>query len=133
MSLAIAMTILRMFSACCSSAVVKASLRQLGDAVDQQRYFVAELLAHHVDGHAGVLDHVVQQSGHQRGSVEPEVSADAGRADRVVDVGLTARPELRRVLGRRHLKGTGEQVAVERGVVLSDLLEELRKRLRDLF
>ena len=32
--------------------------------------------------HLGVLDHVVQKRGGQRGAVEPEVGADVGGADR---------------------------------------------------
>ncbi len=104
-------------------------LRQLGDAVDQEGDFVAELLADLLDGQLGVLDHVVQQGRGQGGAVEAKIGADVGGADRMVDVGLAARPQLVLMLGGRHVEGADDQIAVESRIVFLDLCQEPLEQL----
>ena len=105
MSLAMAMIILRMFSACSSSTVrkdicdslVTPSTSRATSSPNCSRTASMDML--------GVLDHVVQQGGGEGGAVEPQVGADVGGADRMVDVGLAAGPQLVLVLRGRHVEG----------------------------
>ena len=87
-SRAIASSILRKFSACASSARLELDLVELGDAVDQLGHRLAEGVGDLVLGDGGVLDHVVQQRGHQRLAVEVPVGEDLGDRERVRDVRL---------------------------------------------
>jgi hypothetical protein len=61
-----ASTSLRKFSACLVRSDCSSSARQLGDAVDQPRDFLAEALLDLGQRDAGVLDRVVQQGGRDR-------------------------------------------------------------------
>jgi hypothetical protein len=63
-------------------------LGQLGDAIDAARHFLAELLAHLLDGDAGILHHVVQQAGLHGDHVHAHFGQDAGHADGVRHVRL---------------------------------------------
>ncbi len=69
-------------------AAGKSDLRNLGHAVDQPGDFAAEQLLHLVERGAGVLDHVVQQAGDDRGQVELELRDDQRDVERMNDVGL---------------------------------------------
>ena len=79
---------------------------QLGDPVHQQRHLVAEAHAHVVELGVGVLDHVVQECGGDRGRVELQLGADVGDRQRVVDERLAA---------LAHLPGVVVAGIVERG------------------
>jgi hypothetical protein len=104
-------------------------LRQLGDAIDEQRHLVAELLADLLDRDLSVLHHVVQQRGGQSGAVELEFRADIGRAHRVADVGLPAGPHLVLMLRGGHPEGGHDQVAVEHRAVLLHLGQQPLEQL----
>ena len=58
-------------------------LGQLGDAVHAARHFLAELLAHLLDGDAGILHHVVQQAGLHGDQVHAHLRQDVGHHDGV--------------------------------------------------
>ncbi len=107
-------------------------LRQLGDPVDQEGHLVAELLADLLDGQLGVLHHVVQQSRGESGAVQTKIGADVGGADRMVDVRLSAGPQLVLVLRGGHVERADDQIAVEPRIVLLHLgqkpLEQLLGR-----
>ena len=60
---------------------------ELGDPVDEDRDLRAELRLHLADRQAGVLHRVVQQRGHQRGGVHPDVREQDRHRERVGDVG----------------------------------------------
>jgi len=57
-------------------------LLQFGDAVYQVAHLLAELLAHLIKGHLGVLDGVVQEGGGQRGGLGAEFGQDQGDGKR---------------------------------------------------
>ena len=84
MSSAIASSILRMFSACCSWCAAAAERRKLGDAVDERSNTRAEALLDVAQLVLGVLGNVVQQRGLDRLGVQPEV-LDRAAAQRPVD------------------------------------------------
>ena len=67
---------------------VEIELAQLGDAIHAARHFFAELLAHLVDGDAGVFHHVVQQAGLHGDDIHAHVRQDVGHHERVDHVGL---------------------------------------------
>ena len=64
-------------------------LGQLGDAVHAACHFLAELLAHLLDGDAGIFHHVVQQAGLHGDQVHPHLRQNAGHADGVRHVRLS--------------------------------------------
>ena len=99
--------------------------RQLRDALDERRDLVAELGAHLVDADLGVLDDVVEERGRDRLVVEPQLRADLGRAERVVDEGLARAALLARMRARREIEGPRDQVAVDVVVVGRDLGDQL--------
>ena len=72
----------------------KLQLVELRDAVDQFGHGAAEALGQLVLRYAGILQHVVQQRGLNRGAVEAPVGQDLGYRQRVRDVGRAAAPEL---------------------------------------
>ena len=97
-------------------------LRQLGDTVDEQRDLVAELLAHRPRWTCSVSSTTsCSRAAAMVALVEPQVGADVGRADGMVDVGLAAGAQLVLVLRDGHVEGADDQVAVEAGIVLLDL------------
>ena len=65
-------------------------LRQLGDAVDEQRDLGAELGADLVDGDGGVLGHVVHERGGDALAVHAEFDEDLRDRKRVADIRLAA-------------------------------------------
>ena len=67
---------------------------ELGDPVDEDRDLGAELRLHLADGQAGVLHRVVQQRGHQRGGVHPDVREQDRHRERVGDVGRAGLADL---------------------------------------
>ena len=83
--------------------VAELDLVQLGDAVDEVRHLVAELLAQPVQRVVGVLHRVVQQRRHQRGGVHAQLGEDRRDGQRVRDVGIAGLALLARVLRVGHL------------------------------
>ena len=61
---------------------------QLGDAVDEARDLRPEESLQFLQRRIGVLDHVVQQSGHDGIGVELEVGEDPGDLDRMGEIGV---------------------------------------------
>ena len=73
----------------------------------------------------GVLDHVVQQAGGDRGGVEPVAGQDVGNGERVGEVGIAVVAPLCAVrLHRQHVGGV-DQAGVGLGVVGVDFLGQL--------
>ena len=66
-------------------AALELDAGQLRDALDELGDLVAELVAHLLDRDVGVLDDVVQERGGDRLVVEPQLGADLGGTERVVD------------------------------------------------
>ena len=84
MSRAIAMIILRKFSACCSSRLREVDLADLGDAVDERRRSRSPKIGSICgERRERVLDGVVQQAGRDARHVEPQVGDDARDLERV--------------------------------------------------
>ena len=106
-------------------AALEVDSRQLGDAFDEPRHLVAELVAHLLDGRVGVLDDVVKDPGGDRGVVAPELGEDQRDPERVEDEVLPA-PALLVLVG---LRGEAirplEQVPIDIGVVGRHLGHEL--------
>ncbi len=98
---------------------------ELGDAVDEARDLLAELLADLVQARARVLDRVVQQRGAQRRGVEPHAGADLRHADRMGDEVLAGLAPLVGVVLAREHERLQDLAAVDRlgdlvGVLLDD-------------
>ena len=102
-------------------AALELDPRQLGDALDELRDLVAELVAHLLDVGVGVLDDVVQERSGDRLLVEPELGADLGGAPRVVDEVLARAPLLALVPGRGEVERAAQKIPVDRLVVGSDV------------
>ena len=106
---------------------VEADAVQLGDAVDDCSHVVAELGRHLLEGDAGVLHGIVQQSSRQRDVVEAQLREDLGDGHRVLDVGVTRAPKLPLVGGPSDLVGAGDQRRVCPRVVRPECGEERRQ------
>ena len=78
-------------------------LAQFGDAIYQGCNLVTELLTYLVKAELGVFHHVVQQPGHDRLAIEPQVCQALCHRQRMLDVGLArgARLPLVRTRGKR--------------------------------
>jgi len=63
-------------------------LGELGDAIHAARHLFAEFLANLLDGDAGILDHVVQQTGLDGDRIHAHVGEDESDGGRVDHVGL---------------------------------------------
>ena len=93
-SSAMATSILRMFSAWCSSALRTWILPSLVTPSTSFATWSPNSVAHLFAGDLGVLDGVVEQRGHQRFRVEAEVGEDARHRERMLDVRLAGEPGL---------------------------------------
>jgi len=92
-------------------------LVELGDAVDEVRDLLAELLPDARQRVAGVLDRVVQERRRKRGRQHPQLREDGGDGDRVGDVGVTAAADLPGVGLLRDLVGLQDDADVRLRVV----------------
>ena len=117
-SSAMATSILRMFSAWCSSGAPHVDLAELGDPVDELRDLVTELLAHLVPRDLGVLDGVVQERGHERFRVQAEIGEDARHRQGMLDVRLAGEPRLAGVRAIGDIEGTPYRGPILRREVL---------------
>jgi len=98
-------------------AALELDPRQLRDALDEVGDLVPELRANLLGADLRVLDNVVQQRRRDRLLVEPELRADLGRSERVVDERLARSPLLARVRVRGEPERAREQIAVDIVVV----------------
>ncbi len=89
--------------------LLAAEVADLGDAVDQVRHGRPEARLHLAQRRIGVLDHVVQQAGHDGGGVHAHLRQDDGRGQRMDDVGLA------RFAAHPLVGGGGEVVGVDDG------------------
>ena len=71
---------------------VKLHVGQFADPIDQFRHLLAELGTNVFLVDARVLDHIVQQRGHQALRVHTHASENAGHRQRMSDVGLSTAP-----------------------------------------
>src|SRR5581483_853332 len=102
---------------------------QLGDAVDELRDLVAELVADRLQVRLGVLDDVVEERGGDRRLVQPQLREDLRDSERVVDE-LLPRPALLALVRlRREGERACDQVAIEIGLVALDRLDQLIDQL----
>ena len=113
-------------------AALEGDLGELGDAVDQLRDLVAEVVADLVEAGAGVLDRVVEECRAKCRRVEAEARADPRHAERVGDEVLAGLPLLARVALAGEGEGALDLLAVDRlrGVrgVLLDHREEVAEQ-----
>ena len=77
-----------------------------------------------VEGRGRVLDGVVEQAGHDAGSVETHVGDDGGDAHRVHEVGLPRAAKLPGVHLLRERVGLGDQGGVRVGIIRLNLGDE---------
>ena len=106
-------------------AALEADAGQLRDALDELGDLVAELVAHLLDRDLGVLDDVVHERGRDRLVVEPQLGADLGGAERVVDEVLARAALLALVRLGGEGERAGQQLPVDFRVVGRDLGEQL--------
>jgi hypothetical protein len=106
-------------------AALELDPRQLGDALDELRDLVAELVANLLDVRACVLDDVVEESGRDRLLVQPQLRADLRSAPGMLDELLARATLLARMRRCGEAEGAGEQVAVDVLVVGGDGLYQL--------
>ena len=119
MSLAIAMIIFRMFSACSSSVVRKASWDSFVTP-STNRATSSPNSARPPHGHPRVLHHVVKKGGRYGCRVEPQIGTDAGRSHGMIYVGLAAGPLLALVLRSCDPESASDQSPIIVRVVLLD-------------
>jgi len=86
---------------------------KLGDAVDDVRDRLTELINELLERYGGVLDSVVEQRGRDRYVIQPEFGNDLGDRERVRDVALTRFSPLVSVGGRGD--SVGPLNAIDRG------------------
>ena len=108
---------------------VEIELGQLGDAVHAARHFVAEFLAHLLDGDAGVFHHVVQQAGLHGHHVHAHVGQDVRHHERMHHVRLAGIAALPLVVFEGEAEGLFERRQVVFGTVLADLGHQLAIQL----
>ncbi len=111
-SSAMATSILRMFSAWCSSAVRTWILPSLVTPSTSLATWSPNFLADVVPRDVGVLDGVVEDGGGERVDVQAQIREDAGHSQRVLDVGLACQPELAVVGFLGHVVGAAQDVTV---------------------
>ncbi len=90
---------------------------QLGDAIDQAGDLAAEAGLDLGQLDRGVLDHVVQQPGGDRGGVQPIAGQDVRHRDRMGDVGIAVVTALGAVRLRRQRIGRVDQPGIRLGIV----------------
>ena len=105
-SSAMATSILRMFSAWCASALLTWILPSLVTPSTSFATWSPNSAAHLLASHLGVLDRVVQERGHERLRVEPQVGEDAGHGEGMLDVRLARQPGLPGMRAIGDLEGT---------------------------
>jgi hypothetical protein len=88
-------------------------LAELGHAVNELGDLVTEEAAHLLAGDLGVLHRVVEQRGHERLGVEPQVGEDTRDGEGMLDVRLAREPRLSGVGAVGHIEG-----APDRGLIL---------------
>jgi hypothetical protein len=103
---------------------VPGDLAELGDPVDQHLDLLPEQPADVLGGGAGVLDAVMEQTGADRGDVQPQIGDDLGDAERVDDVRLARPPELSGVAFGRELVAAPDETGVGACVVALDRLAD---------
>ncbi len=101
--------------------------RQLGDALHDVRDGRAEAVGNVGVGHAGVLDHVMQQRRDDRVLVQPKVNGDVRRRDAVRHVGRAVLAHLPGVRRARHIVGGADALHVHGVAARADLLLQLRE------
>ena len=106
-------------------AALELHARQLRHALDELRDLVAELRAHLLEVHVGVLDHVVEEGGRDRLVVETELRADLGGAPGVEHEVLARAPLLPLVGVGSEEESPSEQVSVDVRVVGGDVRNQL--------
>ena len=99
-------------------------LADLGDAFDQPRDIRTERFRDFLERDFRVFDHIVQQRGADRGHVELHVREEMRHFERMREVRLARKAELRLVLLGREIVGAAQQVDVVAGAVLADLVRE---------
>ena len=115
---------LRRFSAARSFSDCASILRQLGDAVDQPRDVLAEMLLDLFRSGERVLDRVVEDRGDDRLVVELQVGEDARDLDRVAEIRVARCAHLRAVRLHREDVGAVDQPLVRVGIVGPNLLDQ---------
>ena len=106
-------------------------LGELGDAVHTARHFFAELPAHLLDGDAGVLDHIVQQSRLHGDDIHPHAGQDMGHHDGMHHVGLAGVAGLAFMVPAGEAIGLFERGEIVFGPVLANLDFQLAVQLFD--
>ena len=103
---------------------LRLDLAELGHPVDQPRDIGAEQFLDLLGGGDGVLDRVVEDRGDDRLVVELEVGKDARDFDRVAEIRVARRADLRAMRLHREDVGAVDQRFVRIGIVGADLLDE---------
>ena len=104
---------------------------QLGHAIDEASDFSPELLGHLRQGNAGILDDIMQQSGADRGRIQPIAGQNIGHRQRMDDVGLAIVTLLRAVSIGGDAQGFGDQADIGLGVIGANTLDQRPPRRVD--
>ncbi len=116
---------MRKFSACRSSLDENGDRAELGDPLHEVGDLRTEQLLDALNRGARVLDHVVEQAGHDRDDVEAHVRENVRNFKRMDEVGLAGMAHLSLVLERREHVGAPEQLDVGVRDVRPDFFDEV--------
>ena len=117
MSWAIAMIILRKFSACFSARLENAIFDTLVTPSTRRATSAPNRFSTSCRETAGVFHHVVQQRGHDRGNIELELGGNQRDVERMCDVGLAGLALLLAMHARGVIIGAADECQVGVGIV----------------
>jgi hypothetical protein len=103
----------------------RANLRNFGQAIDKQCYFVAEIFANCIEVNERVFNNVVKQTGRDRHFVKPHVCQYIGNLKRMYEIRFPGSPCLTLVFPGREEIGSPEQVEIRLRVVAADLFNDV--------
>src|SRR4029079_7606536 len=96
-------------------------MRNLGEAVDQLRDLIAEIILYRVEIDQSIFDHIVKQAGRDAHVIQTHVRENIGDLERMDQVRLARRSLLPAMVERRKKIRAPDEVNIGTGPVMLDL------------